>query len=208
MSSKLTLAMAELDEDTVLSEIKNLQISNVPTLDIIADLQEGMGIVGKKFEEKEYYLSELMMAAEIFEQVSSLLGEDVASGPSKYGSFVLGTIYEDIHDIGKNIVGTIMRSNGFDVVDLGVDVPAEKYIAAIKENKPKVIGISCLLTTCFDNIKRCIKEIEDAGLREDLKIIIGGGPIDEATGRYVNADIVCKDVQQTVDYCKKIMGVN
>jgi len=208
MSSKLINAMAELDEDTVLSEIKALIGNNVPALHIIAYLQEGMGIVGKKFENEEYYLSELMMSAEIFEQASSLLGGNILAGTSKYGSFVLGTIYEDIHDIGKNIVGTVMRSNGFDVIDLGVDVPSEKFIAAIKEHKPKVIGISCLLTTCFDNLKRCIKEIEDAGLRKDLKIIIGGGPVDEAAGQYVNADIVCKNVQQTVDYCKKIMGVN
>jgi dimethylamine corrinoid protein len=208
MSSILIKAMAELDEDTVLSEIKDLLSKNVSALDVIADLQEGMGIVGKKFEAEEYYLSELMMSAEIFDQATALLGVNVDSGPSQYGSFVLGTIFDDIHDIGKNIVGTIMRSNGFNVIDLGVDVSIEKFIDAIKENKPKVIGISCLLTTCFDNIKRCIKEIEDAGLRGDLKIIIGGGPVDDSAGQYVNADIVCKNAQQTVDYCKKIMGVN
>lgn len=208
MNSKLIEAMAELDEDTVLDEVQKMISSNTAPLDIVADLQEGMSIIGKRFEKEEYYLSELIMSAEIFEQASALLGENADSGSSKFGSFVLGTIYDDIHDIGKNIVGTIMRSNGFDVIDLGVDVPTEKYIAAIKERKPKVIGISCLLTTCFDNVKQCIREIEDAGLRQDVKIIFGGGPVDEAAGRYVNADIVCKNAQQTVDYCKKIMGVN
>lgn len=208
MSRKLVEAMANLDEDVVLDEVKALLGQNTPALDIIGYLQEGMGIVGKRFEEKEYFLSELIMSAEIFKGASDLLGGETGAGTSKYGSFVLGTIYEDIHDIGKNIVATVMSSNGFNVVDLGVDVSAEKYIAAIKEHNPKVIGISCLLTTCFDNIKACIKAIEDAGLRKDLKILIGGGPVDEVTGKYVNADMVCKNAQQTVDYCKNIMGVN
>lgn len=208
MSKKLIEAMANLDEDVVLEEVKALVSQSTSALDIIGYLQEGMGIVGKRFEEKEYFLSELIMSAEIFKEASALLGGETGAGTSKYGSFVLGTIYEDIHDIGKNIVATVMSSNGFNVVDLGVDVSSEKYIAAIKEHNPKVIGISCLLTTCFDNIKACIKAIEDAGLRKDLKILIGGGPVDEATCKYVNADMVCKNAQQTVDYCKNMMGVN
>jgi dimethylamine corrinoid protein len=113
----------------------------VDPLDIIAYLQEGMGIVGKRFEDKEYFLSELIMSAEIFNEASKLIGGAAASGTSKYGNFVMGTIYDDIHDIGKNIVTTVMRSNGFNVIDLGVDVPTAKYIEAIKEHKPKCIGI-------------------------------------------------------------------
>jgi dimethylamine corrinoid protein len=207
MNKKLVEAMANLDEDVVLEEVKALKNQNVPVLDIIASLQEGMGIVGKRFEEKEYFLSELIMSAEVFNEASELLGGPAESGKSKYGIFVMGTIYDDIHDIGKNIVTTVMRSNGFEVIDLGVDVPTAKYIEAIKQYKPKVIGISCLLTTCFDNVKACIQAIEDAGLREDVKVLIGGGPVDEATGKYVKADIVCKNAQETVEYCKKHMEV-
>ncbi|MCR4436365.1 MAG: cobalamin-dependent protein [Clostridiales bacterium] len=207
MSKKLIEAMADLDEDLVLSEVKALISQNVLALDIIAYLQEGMGIVGKRFEEKEYFLSELIMSAEIFNEASQLLGGVGGAGAtSKYGTFVMGTIYDDIHDIGKNIVTTVMSSNGFNVVDLGVDVCTEKYIDAIKEYKPKVIGISCLLTTAFDNIKECIQSIEKAGLRKDLKILIGGGPVDEATCKYVGADHVCKNAQETVEYSKKYMG--
>ena len=209
MSTKLVEAMANLDEDVVLGEVKSLVSQKKLTLDIIAYLQEGMAQVGKKFEAKEYFLSELIMSAEIFKEASALLGNDAAAaGSSKNGTFIIGTIFEDIHDIGKNIVSTVMYSNGFEVIDLGVDVPIEKYIAAIKEHKPKVVGISCLLTTCFDNIKACIKAIEDAGLRKNMKILIGGGPVDEATCKYVNADAVCKNAQQTVEYCKKEMKVS
>lgn len=205
--SKLTEAMADLNEDEVLAQVKALQAENVPALDIISSLQEGMTIVGKRFEEKEYFLSELIMSAEIFNEASQLLGGAAASGASKYGTFVMGTIYDDIHDIGKNIVTTVMSSNGFNVIDLGVDVPTAKYIAAIKEHNPKVIGISCLLTTAFDNIKECIETIAKEGLRDGVKILIGGGPVDEATGKYVGADHVCKNAQATVEYAKKYMGV-
>ncbi|MBV7274239.1 cobalamin-dependent protein [Clostridium sp. PL3] len=207
MNKKLVEAMADLDEDIVLAEVKALKDGGVPTLDIIASLQEGMEIVGKRFEEKEYFLSELIMSAEVFNEASEVLGGIGEAGKAKNGVFVLGTIYDDIHDIGKNIVTTVMRSNGFEVVDLGVDVPTAKFIEAIKQHKPKVVGISCLLTTCFDNVKECIQAIEDAGLRNDVKVLIGGGPVDEATGKYVQADIVAKNAQNTVDYCKQFVGV-
>lgn len=207
MSQKLVTAMADLDEDLVVSEVKTLISQGIPALDIISFLQEGMGIVGKRFEEKEYFLSELIMSAEIFNVASGLLGDAGGDSVSKYGTFVMGTIYDDIHDIGKNIVTTVMSSNGFKVVDLGVDVPTAKYIEAIKTHNPKVIGISCLLTTCFDNVKECIKAIEDEGLRDSVKVLIGGGPVDEATCRFVKADHVCRNAQQTVEYCKKYMGV-
>lgn len=204
MSTKLINAMGDLDEQLILDEVKAEKAKGTPPLDIIAMLQEGMGIVGKRFETKEYFLSELIASADIFNEASKLLGGAVLAGPSKYGTFVLGTIYEDIHDIGKNIVMTVMSSNGFNVVDLGVDVPTAKYLDAIKEHKPKAIGISCLLTTAFDNIKECIRSIEKAGLRKDIKILIGGGPVDEATGKYVGADRVCKNAQEAVEYCKNL----
>jgi methylmalonyl-CoA mutase cobalamin-binding domain/chain len=208
MSKKLVDAMADLNEDAVLEEVKALKAKNVPALDIIASLQEGMGIVGKRFEEKEYFLSELIMSAEIFNEASQLLGGMGGAGTaSKYGTFVMGTIYDDIHDIGKNIVTTVMSSNGFNVIDLGVDVPTAKYVEAIRQYKPKVIGISCLLTTAFDNIKECIQTLEKEGLRKDVKVLIGGGPVDEATCKYVGADHVCRNAQETVEYSKKYMGV-
>lgn len=207
MSKKLAEAMADLDEDVVLEEVKALKDQGVNPLEIIESLQEGMEIVGKRFEEKEYFLSELIMSAEVFNEASELLGGAESAGESKYGKFVIGTIYDDIHDIGKNIVTTIMKSNGFEVIDLGVDVPTANFIEAIKQHNPKVIAISCLLTTCFDNVKECIQAITDAGLRDSVKIIVGGGPVDEATGKYVKADIVCKNAQNTVDYCKKFVEV-
>ncbi|MGD0230386.1 MAG: cobalamin-dependent protein [Syntrophorhabdales bacterium] len=200
-------AMADLDEDAVVEQVKALRNLNVPGLDIIGYLQEGMSIVGKKYETKEYFLSELIMSAEIFKGISAMLKDDFEqAGPPKYGTFVIGTIYGDVHDIGKDIVTTVVGCNGFKVIDLGVDVPTAKYIEAIKEHRPQIVGMSCLLTTAFDNIKEAIKSIGDAGLRNNLTILIGGGPVDEATRRYVDADAVCKNPQEAVELSKKYVG--
>ena len=203
MSSELARRLGELDEDGVLARVQALKEQGVPGLDIIQELQEGMQAVGQKYEAKEYFLSELIMSAEIFNEAIDALGEISGSDQSHLGNFVLGTIYGDIHDIGKNIVGTVLKCNGFNVIDLGVDVPAAKFIETIKEYKPKVIGFSCLLTTAFENIKTAIEEIEKAGLRKDVKILIGGGPVDQSVCDYVKADAVCRSAQEAVDVAQK-----
>jgi dimethylamine corrinoid protein len=209
MSQTLINAMADLDESVVLKEVKALKDQGVPALEIIHMLQAGMNIVGKRFETKEYYLSELIMSAEVFKEASTILGDDLdTEGGNTQGTFVLGTIYGDIHDIGKNIVKTVMSCNGIKVVDLGVDVPTAKFIEAIKEHKPQVVGISCLLTTAFDGMKECISAIEAHGLRKDLKILIGGGPCDQTTADYVGADAYCKSAQDSVEYTKHLMGIS
>jgi len=203
MASDLVKRLGALDEDGVLAGVKELLEKGVPKLDIIQELQEGMQEVGQKYEAKEYFLSELIMSAEIFNEAIAALGEISASEQAGLGNFVLGTIYGDIHDIGKNIVATVLKCNGFNVIDLGVDVPAAKFIEAIKEHKPKVIGFSCLLTTAFDNIKTAIEEIDKAGLRQDIKILIGGGPVDQSVCDYVKADAVCKSAQEAVAVAQK-----
>jgi methanogenic corrinoid protein MtbC1 len=201
--------MAELNEDALLAEVRALVEQKVPPLEIIADLQAGITIVGKRFEAGEYFLAELIAAASLFTEVTKMLGMDVdADAGAGKGTFVIGTIYGDIHDIGKNLVVSLMKSNGFRVVDLGVDVPTEKFLAAIREHKPQVVGISGLLTTVYDHMKECIQAIEQAGLRKDLKIIIGGAAVNESVREYVKADAVCLTAQQGVDYCKRLLGVN
>nr|WP_320131305.1 cobalamin-dependent protein [uncultured Holophaga sp.] len=207
MSETVINAMADLEEALLLKEVKSLREQGIPALAIIQKLQEGMNIVGKRYEEKEYYLSELIMSAEIFKEVTEQLGADLNAGDApSHGTFVMGTIYGDIHDIGKNIVTTVMSCNGFKVVDLGVDVPTERYLQAIREYRPQLVGISCLLTTAFDGMKECISSIEAADLRSGLKILIGGGPCDQTTADYVGADAYCKTAQDAVDYAKRLVG--
>ncbi len=206
MSSVLSTAMADLDEDVVLAEIDRLQGNGTPPLEIIAALQEGMAIVGQRFEEKDYFLSELIMSAEIFNEAGKKLGTEATDAAGTLGTMVLGTVYQDVHDIGKNIVRSVLASHGIRVVDLGVDVPAAKFVEAIREHRPVAVGISCLLTTCFANVKACIEAIDAAGLRDGMKILVGGGPMDEAAGRWVGADLVCKDAMTAVGYFKAQAG--
>lgn len=209
MYEKISKALAELDEDSVLDGVKGLFEQGVLIFDILAALQKGMEEVGKKFEAKEYFLSELIMSADVFKEATGLLGDAFKTNASEtLGTVVMGTVKEDIHDIGKDIVVTILKCNGFNVIDLGVDVPYEKFVEAIKEHNPKIIGLSCLLTSAFDNMKGTIVAIEEAGLREGRTILIGGGPTDQKVLEYVNADMVCMNAQEAVETCKKIMGVN
>ena len=208
MSQTLINAMADLEESALVAEVNTLKAQGVPALEIIQKLQEGMNIVGKRYEEKEYYLSELIMSAEIFKEAAALIGGDLSgANAASHGTFVMGTIYGDIHDIGKNIVTTVMGCNGFNVIDLGVDVPTAEYIKAIQEHKPQVVGISCLLTTAFDGMKECIESIKAAGLRDQVKILIGGGPCDQTTADYVGADAYCKTAQDCVEYSKRLVNI-
>ncbi|MBS4025305.1 MAG: cobalamin-dependent protein [Clostridia bacterium] len=209
MSAQISKALAELDEDVVLKEVEELSNQGVPAFEILAALQKGMEEVGKKFEDKEYFLSELIMSADIFKTATSTLGDVFADDSSKkLGTVVIGTVKEDIHDIGKDIVVTILKCNGFNVIDLGVDVPFEKFVEAVKEHNPQIIGLSCLLTSAFDNMKETIAALEAAGLREGRKVLVGGGSTDDKVSAYVNADGVCRNAQEAVQVCKRIVGVN
>jgi len=198
INKRIIDAMAELDEETLYAEVQKEVDAGTDKLEIIDSLQKGMTKVGELFAAKEYFLSELMLSAEVFSECQKLLGGEDAI-ESKYGTFVMGTVYGDIHDIGKNIVVSVMRSNGFKVIDLGVDVKPETYIAAIKEHDPKVVGFSCLLTTAFNAMRDCIAQIRTAGLDAGRTLLIGGGPCESSTVEYVGADSLCITPQDTVE---------
>lgn len=207
MNEKLINALGSLDDDVVMAEIKNMKEEGADTLAILGDLQDGMDVVGKHYEDKEYYLSELIMASEIFKEAVEAAGglSDLVNAET-CGTMVLGTVKGDIHDIGKNIVSAIMSCNGFKVIDLGTDVPIEKFVETVNAEKPELVGISCLLTTNFDNMKQTIAEIRAAG--NDAKVIIGGGPCNESTVTHVGADALARDAQDGIEVAKKLLGVN
>lgn len=208
MNEILVNGFGALDDEIVMEELKKMQGAGTDTLAILGNLQAGMQVVGKKFEEKEYYLSELIMAAEIFKESIEAIGGigNVAVGKN-HGTMVLGTVQGDIHDIGKNIVAAVMGCNGFNIIDLGVDVPIEKFVATVKENKPDFVGISCLLTTNFENMRKTIEEVRAAN-DATVKFIIGGGPCDAGTLRFVGADALAKDAQEGIEIANKMLGVN
>lgn len=208
MSSSLSALMGDLMEAQVFDEVKRQLNGGIAPEEIFAELQKGMEIIGDRYQAQEYYLSELIMAADIFTNAAALLQEKFQSAEKdKIATMVLGTVAGDIHDIGKNIVSLVFNSNGFKVIDLGVDVPAQRFVDAVKEHKPQLVGLSCLLTTSFDNMKATIDALEDAGLRKGVKILVGGGPLDQSTCDYVGADALCKDAPAGVDTAKKLLGV-
>ncbi len=204
----LVNAMHQLDEAKVFSLTDQRIAANEPVMAILEDLQEGMRRIGEDFEAGNYFLSELIMSAVVFKQVSEKMNTvmTVDAAEAKYGTFVIGTVKNDIHDIGKDIVATLLACQGFKVVDLGVDVLAEKFVEAVKTHQPRAVGLSCLLTSAFDSMKDTIAALEQAGFRKDLPILIGGATITEATCRYVGADDFCLNANEAVIKAKKMCG--
>lgn len=203
MDEKIADLMAELEEEKVLSLVKKRMEEGVDANDILASCQEGMVGVGKRFEEGTYFISDLMMAGEIFKQISELIGPNMKAGTSvSAGKVVVGTVKGDIHDIGKDLVVGMLKSANMDVTDLGVDVPPEKFVEAVRETGATVVSLSALLTVAFDSIKATVDALGEAGLRETVKIMIGGGPVDETVRKYSGADSWGADAHAAVTIAK------
>jgi dimethylamine corrinoid protein len=169
--SLLAQALGDLDEEAVVKGVHEALASGVAPLAILEDLQAGMAMVGEKFERGDYFLSELIYSADIFKNAKDPLRaclEGAAS--SKLGTLVLGTVKNDIHDFGKDIVATVMSSNGIEVIDLGVNVEHQAFVDAIKQHRPQLVGLSCILTTVFEDMKAAIEAIEAAGLRDQVTL--------------------------------------
>jgi 5-methyltetrahydrofolate--homocysteine methyltransferase len=162
--------------------------------------------IGQRFEKKEYFLPDLIMSGEIlkdiFEQLRPKLQEAVTQESGK-AKVLLGTVAGDIHDIGKDVVKFMLDVNGFEVLDLGVDVPAETFVEKIKDFKPKVVALSGFLTLAFDSMKDTIEKIKTAGLRDSVKIMIGGGTVDDRLVNYVKADAFGETAMDAVNLAKK-----
>lgn len=204
---ELINAMTELDEDRALEAVREL-MKEKSAIEIINVAREGMQQVGEKFAAKEFFLADLIFSAEIFQEIMNLLEPELKVGEetSYLGKVVIGTVKNDIHDIGKNIIASLLRASGLEVVDLGVDVPSEKFVEAIQREQPQVLGLSGLLTIAIDEMKKTIEAIQANGLRDEIKIIVGGGPIDESVRSYVGADASCRDAVEGVRLIKEFLG--
>lgn len=200
--------IVELNENNVNELVKKRLENNEDPLKIMDDVKKAMKIIGDKFSNKEYFLPELIMSGEILRQIFEALGpklKDAQSTEKKKGKVLLGTVAGDIHDIGKDVVKFMLDVNGFDVLDLGVDVPHEKFIESLKEFKPKVLALSGFLTLAFDSMKEIIQKINEAGLRDTVKIMIGGGTLDERIVEYVDADAYGDSAVDAVNLATKWM---
>jgi len=206
---ELVIAMRDLEEQRVYDLVDERVKAKVPALDIVKTLNEGMVAVGQLFSERTYFISQLLYSAEILENVMNklkpLLAGAVQGGSA--GKVIIGTVKGDIHDIGKNIVVTLMRGAGFEVIDLGVDVPADKFVSAIKESGAKVVGLSALLNLTYPEMKNVVDSIIQAGVRDKVKIIVGGTPVNEQVREYAGADFYAEDAVAGVNLCKKIYAV-
>jgi len=204
MSDQLATAMADLEEATVLKLVKEKLDAGENPMAILTSCREGMVLVGKRFEAGEYWVSDLMMSGEIFKQVSVLLGSLLKTDiMGTGGKVVIGTVKGDIHNIGKDIVVSLLKAANYDVCDLGVDVPPQRIVEAVKETGATVVGLSGLLTVAFDSMKETVAALAAAGLRPKVKVMIGGGSISERVRHYTGADAWGTDAQSAVSLCNQ-----
>ena len=208
MSEKLVDAIVNMKEDEAVSITNELIEGGEDPVKILAACREAVGVVGKRFEEGTYFLPELIMAGEMLSEISKIVKPKLqgAQESKKAGKVLIGTVEGDIHDIGKDIVTFMLDVNGFDVLDLGIDIPPAKFVEAIKDFQPEVVGLSGFLTLAFDSMVETVKAIKDAGLRDKVKIMIGGGQIDEVIKEYTGADAYGLDAIAAVNLTKGWIG--
>jgi methanogenic corrinoid protein MtbC1 len=209
MNQELVNLMIDLKEDETLAMVNKLIQGESNPMDILDDARSAMEVVGKRFETGEYFIPDLIMAGEILKGISDIVKPLLETGQTaqKKGRVIIGTVAGDIHDIGKDIVTFMLDVNGYDVLDLGIDVPVSVFVEKIREFKPQVVGLSGFLTLAFDSMKKTVKALEQAGLRDSIKIMIGGGQMDEEVRKYAQADAYGKDAVAAVNLCKEWIGI-
>jgi len=208
MADDLVRALADLKGKEVLETAQKRLDSGEDPLKILGDAREAVAIVGQRYQDGTYFIPDLVYSGEILKAVVEMVKPKMA-GPaeSEYlGKVIIGTVKGDIHDIGKDIVTFMLDVNGFDVSDLGIDVPAEKFVDKIKEVEAEVVALSGFLTLSFDSMKETVQTIKDAGLRDKVKIMVGGGTLDDTVREYVGADAFGRFAGDAVSLAKKWLG--
>ena len=208
MNDKLVSLMSDLKEDETIALVKDLIKQGADPMSILDDARLAMESVGKRFENCEYFIPDLMMAGEILKEISDIVKPLLKAGQAskKKGKVLIGTVAGDIHDIGKDIVTFMLDVSGYDVLDIGIDVPVDVFVEKVKGFGPQVVGLSGFLTLAFDSMKKTVEAFEKAGLRSKIKIMIGGGQIDEEIKKYVKADAYGKDAVAAVNLCRGWIG--
>lgn len=202
MTKALVEAIADMREEEALALAQEHLAGGTPPLAILDACREAMAVVGRRFEAGDCFVPELIMAGEVLRQISDLVKPRLTetTQTAKRGRVVIGTVEGDIHDIGKDIVTFMLDINGFEVRDLGVDVPAAKFVETVKDFQPQVVGLSGFLTLAYDPMKNTIQAMRAAGFTG--KVMIGGGQIDEQIRQYTGADAYGKDAMAAVSLAK------
>jgi 5-methyltetrahydrofolate--homocysteine methyltransferase len=208
MSQELIDAFTDMREQDVLKITDQMLGSGTDPLEALEACRKAMEVIGQRFEDGDCFLPELILAGEMLRQVSDKvkprLQQEVKT--KKIGKVIMGTVEGDIHDIGKDIVIFMLDVNGFEVMDLGVNVPVARFIEAAKEFEPQVIGLSGFLTLAFDPMKATVEALKEAGLRDSIKVMIGGGQIDDQVRKYTGADAYGRDAVAAVTLAKQWVG--
>ncbi|MGA2766215.1 MAG: cobalamin-dependent protein [Spirochaetia bacterium] len=200
MKQRLVNAISDMQEEEAIKLVKEMLDAGTDPQLILDASREAMAIVGNRYERKEYFLPELIIAGDLLKEIGALVKPRLkAKGAGKVaGKVLLGTVAGDIHDIGKDVVGFMLDVNNFEVRDIGVDVPADVFVKNIKEFQPDVVGMSGFLTQAFDQMKHTVEAIRKAGLRGKVKIMIGGAIMDATVAQYVGADAYGADASAAV----------
>jgi methanogenic corrinoid protein MtbC1 len=208
MHNALINAISDMNEDEAIAITRDLLTRNEDPLAIVRSCSAAMEVIGKRFEAGEYFLPELMLAGDLVKHISDLAKPALhgSEGEAKRGTIVLGTVKGDIHNIGKDIVAFLLDVNGFEVHDVGVNVDPAVFVKAIQDYKPAVVGLSGLLTVAYDSMKSTVQAIEAAGLRDQVKIMIGGAQVSETIRQYAGADAFGEDAMVGVRLAKQWIG--
>ena len=208
MAEDLVSTLADLKEKEALKIVENRLSADEEPMRILNDARRALEIVGERFADGRYFIPDLVYAGEILKVITDMVKPRLAKEAEvkRVGKVVMGTVAGDIHDIGKDIVVFMLDVNGFEVYDLGVDVPAQKFVEKIKESGAPIVGLSGFLTLAYDSMKQTIEALKNAGLRDKVKVMIGGGQITEEIMKYAGADAYGKDAMAGVSLAKKWLG--
>ena len=210
MAKELSTLIADLKESEALELAQKLLKGGQDPMDIMAAAREGMKIVGQRFADETYFIPDLIFSGKIMKGIAELaepyLKKAKGGQPDRIGKIVIGTVEGDIHDIGKDMVVFMLDVSGYEVIDLGIDVPKQKFVDTIKESGSKVVGLSGFLTLAYDSMRETIEAIKEAGLRDKVKIMIGGGQIDEQIMDFTGADAYGQDAMEAVELANQWYG--
>jgi methanogenic corrinoid protein MtbC1 len=208
MSGELVKLLSDLKEPEALAFVQKALGEGVDPMDLLGEAKEAMNIVGQRFASEEYFIPDLVFSGEILKSIVKMLEPHLKKGQEaeRLGKVIIGTVAGDIHDIGKNLVVFMLDVNGFEVLDLGIDVPVQKFVDTIKETGTKVVGLSGFLTLAYDSMKQTVEAMKAAGLRDKVKVMIGGGQVSEEIRKYTGADAYGKDAVAGVSLAKQWLG--
>ncbi len=208
MSGELAKLLSDLKEPEALEFVEKSLAGGGDPMALLAEAKDGMMIVGQRFASEDYFIPDLVFSGEILKQIVKILEPHLKGDleTERLGKVVIGTVAGDIHDIGKDLVAFMLDVSGFEVLDLGIDVPVQKFVDTIKETGSGVVGLSGFLTLAFDAMKETVDAIHDAGLRDQVKIMIGGGQIDDEVQSFTGADAYGKDAVEAVNLAKGWIG--